>query len=153
MAPVTIAKLPNWKGNSKELSKGDTCVPILTCLWFLIFPAPWDPLGCFKDIDTKILYPRNPYLIGPRGSQSRWNFESSPGDFGIDMYTLLCSKWMTNRNYCIAHRILLNVMRQHGWEGSLGENGCVYMYGWVTLLCAWNYHNIVNRPHCNINNF
>ena len=32
-----------------------------------------------------------------------------------------------------------------GWEGSLGENGYLYMYGWVALLCTWNYHNIVNR--------
>ena len=43
-------------------------------------------------------------------------------------------------------------MWQHGWEGSLGENGYMYMYGGVTLLCTGNYHNIVNRPHCNINN-
>ena len=97
MAPVTIAKLPNWKGNSKELSKGDTSVPILTCLWFSAFLAPWDPLGCFKDVDTKVLYPRNPYLIGLRGSQRRWNFISSSGDFGIDMYILLYLKWMTNK--------------------------------------------------------
>ena len=97
MAPVTIAKLPNWKGNSKELCKGDTSVPILTCLWFSTFLAHWDPLGCLKDIDTKVLYPRNPYLIDLRGSQSRWNFKSSPGDFGMDMYILLYSKWMTNK--------------------------------------------------------
>ena len=43
-------------------------------------------------------------------------------------------------------------MWQHGWEGSLGDNGYLYMYGGVTLLCTRNYHNIVNRPHCNINN-
>ena len=36
-------------------------------------------------------------------------------------------------------------MRQLGWEQSLGENGYVYMYGWVSLLSTWNYHNIVNH--------
>ena len=28
---------------------------------------------------------------------------------------------------------------QPGWEGSLGENGYTNMYGWVSLLCIWNY--------------
>ena len=28
-----------------------------------------------------------------------------------------------------AHETLLNVMWQLGWEGSLGENGYMYMYG------------------------
>ena len=27
------------------------------------------------------------------------------------------------------------------WDRGLGENGYVYVYGWV----PWNYHNIVNR--------
>ena len=35
-------------------------------------------------------------------------------------------------SHIIAHGILLNVMWQPGWEGSLGENGymyiCVYIY-------------------------
>ena len=48
------------------------------------------------------------------------------------------------RVYCIAHGILLNVMWQPGWKGSLGENGYMYMYGWVAMLYTWNYHNIVN---------
>ena len=26
----------------------------------------------------------------------------------------------------------------------LGENGYMYMYGWVPLLSTWNYHNIAN---------
>ena len=29
-------------------------------------------------------------------------------------------------------------MWQAGWEGSLGENGYMYMYGWVPLLSTWN---------------
>ena len=31
-----------------------------------------------------------------------------------------------------------------GWNGSLGENGYLYMDGWVPLLSTWNYHNIVH---------
>ena len=31
-----------------------------------------------------------------------------------------------------------------GWEQSLGENGYMYMYGWVPSLFTWNSHNIVN---------
>ena len=31
--------------------------------------------------------------------------------------------------HCIAHGTLLNVMRQPGWEGSLRENGYMFMYG------------------------
>ena len=33
----------------------------------------------------------------------------------------------------------------------LGENGYRYMYGWVTLLYTWNYHNIVNQSYSSIN--
>ena len=61
------------------------------------------------------------------------------------MYTLLYLNWKTNKDlYHIAHGTLLNVIWQPGWEGSLGENGYMYMYGWVPSLFIWNYHNIVN---------
>ena len=36
------------------------------------------------------------------------------------------------------------------WEGSLGEKGYMYMYGWVPLLCTWNYHNVVKWLYSNI---
>ena len=38
-------------------------------------------------------------------------------------------------------------MLQPGWEGSLGENGYMHMYGWVPLLFTWNNHNSVNCLH------
>ena len=44
----------------------------------------------------------------------------------MDTYTLLYLKWINN---CIAHGTLLNIMWQPGWEGSLGENGYMYMHG------------------------
>ena len=39
-------------------------------------------------------------------------------------------------------------MWQPGWEGSLGENGYMYMYGWVPLLFTWlliSYTTIQNK--------
>ena len=30
-----------------------------------------------------------------------------------------------------------------GGEASLGENGCMYMHGWVPSLSTWNRHNTV----------
>ena len=50
--------------------------------------------------------------------------------------------------YCIAQGTLVIVVWQPGWEGSLGENGHMYMYGWVPLLSTWSYHNIVKRLCC-----
>ena len=35
------------------------------------------------------------------------------------------------RGYCIIPGILLNVTWQPRWQGSLGENGYIYMYGCV----------------------
>ena len=51
--------------------------------------------------------------------------------------------------YYVAHGTLLSVMWQPGRYGSLGENGYMYMYGWVPLLFTWNYHNIVNQLYPN----
>ena len=52
------------------------------------------------------------------------------GEFGMVMYTLLYLKWITNKVLLyIAHGTLLSVMWQPGWEGNLGENGCMYIYG------------------------
>ena len=42
------------------------------------------------------------------------------------------------------HGTLLSIMWQPGWEGSLGENGYMYVYRWVPSLFTWNYHNIIN---------
>ena len=53
-------------------------------------------------------------------------------------------KWITNKDLCIAHGSLLNVMWQPGQEGSLEENGFISTYDWGPLLFTWNYHNIGN---------
>ena len=55
--------------------------------------------------------------------------EGRDREFGMDMHTLLYFKWMTKRTYCISQGTLLDVMWQPGWEGRLGENGYMCMYG------------------------
>ena len=49
-------------------------------------------------------------------------------EFGMEMYTQLYLKWISNKALCMAQGALLNVMWQPGWEGSLGDNGYVHMY-------------------------
>ena len=51
-------------------------------------------------------------------------------EFRMGRYTLLYLKSIT---YCTAHGTLLNITRQPGWEGTLGENG--YMYMLAESLC------------------
>ena len=51
----------------------------------------------------------------------------------------------------MVHGTLLNVIWQPGWKGSLGENGYMYVYGWIPLLFTWNYHDIVNQQYPNTN--
>ena len=83
-----------------------------------------------------------------RGVYDCWG-EGGLREFGLDMYTLLYLKWITNKTYCIAYGTLVNIMLQPGWEGSLGENGYMCMYGWVPVLFTWNFHNIVNQLYPN----
>ena len=35
-------------------------------------------------------------------------------------------------------------------ERSLGENGYIYMYGWVALPCTWSHHSAVNQLYSSI---
>ena len=45
------------------------------------------------------------------------------------MYILLYSKWITNKDLLYSTRNSSQCSVQPGWEGSLGENGYMYMYG------------------------
>ena len=49
--------------------------------------------------------------------------------FGMDGNMLLYLKWITNTDLLYGTGNLLKVMWQRGWEGVLGENGYVYIYG------------------------
>ena len=56
-------------------------------------------------------------------------------EFGMDMYTRLYLKWITERAYCVAHRTLLSVMWHPGWKRSLGENGYICLCMTESLCC------------------
>ena len=69
------------------------------------------------------------------------------------LYTLLfCLKWIINKVLCITHGTLFNVICQPGWEGSLGENGYMYMYGWGPLLSTPSQHCESVLPQYKIKN-
>ena len=93
-------------------------------------------------------------LIYKTRTDSQWTNLRFPGEkdrgsgldreFGRYLYTLLCLKWRTNK-----------ALLQSTWNsaqcyvaawkgGEFGEDGYMYVYGWVPLLLTWNYHNIVN---------
>ena len=55
------------------------------------------------------------------------------------------------RSCCGARGTLLSVMWQPGCKGSLGENGYMDMYGWVSWLFTRKDHNIANRLYSNTN--
>ena len=44
------------------------------------------------------------------------------------MYILLYLKWITNEVLLYSTGVLLSVMWWPGWEGSLGENGDIYIH-------------------------
>ena len=79
---------------------------------------------------------KNPCRVGGWG-------EGIIREFGTDRYTLLYLKWITNKG------TLLNVIWHPGWEGSLGQNEYMYMYGWIPLLYTWNYYNIIILVYSN----
>ena len=50
--------------------------------------------------------------------------------FGTDTYTLLHLEWIANKDLLyVARGALLDVIWQTRWEGSLEENGFMFMYG------------------------
>ena len=51
-------------------------------------------------------------------------------EFGMGTHTLLYLKWITNKDLLYSKgNSTLKVMWQLGWEGRLGENGYMYIYG------------------------
>jgi len=56
------------------------------------------------------------------------------GEFGMDVYTLIYLKWITNKVPLYRTENSALDMVAPAWEGSLGKNGYMYMYGWV--LCC-----------------
>ena len=65
----------------------------------------------------------NLWLLGGRMQ------EGIAREFGMDMYTLLYLKWITNKDLLDSTGNSANVRWQPGWEGSLGQNGYMFIYG------------------------
>ena len=47
----------------------------------------------------------------------------------MGMYTLLYLKWMTNKDLLYSVWSFAQCYAKSGWEGSLGKNGFMCMYG------------------------
>ena len=77
------------------------------------------------------------------------NWEEILRVFGMNMYTLLCFKPITNKDLLYSTRSSAQCYMAAWMQRSLGENGYMYMHGWVPLLSTWNYHNIVNQLYSN----
>ena len=59
-------------------------------------------------------------------------------ELGIDMYRLLYLKWITKKGLLCSTWNCAQCTWQPGWERSLGENGCTYMYDWVPVPFTWS---------------
>jgi len=55
--------------------------------------------------------------------------EETVREFGVDMYTLLHLKWITNKDLLYSTWNSAQCYMPPGWEGSLGENGRMYISG------------------------
>ena len=64
--------------------------------------------------------------MNARGERCR---EGIVREFGINMYTLLYFKWITNKDLLYSTRSFAQGYVASEWEGHLGENGYMYRYG------------------------
>ena len=81
----------------------------------------------------RVLLEENETVADRRDSQGIWDEHVHSVVFKMD----------NQQDLLIAHGTLLNVLWKPGWEGSFGENGYVYVYGRVPLLCTLNYHTLL----------
>ena len=66
-------------------------------------------------------------------------------EFGMDMYTLLYLKWITNRDLLCSIWNSAKCYVAAWMAGASGGEWIMYMYGRVPSLFTGNCHNIVNR--------
>ena len=74
-----------------------------------------------------------------------WWGEGIVKDYGKVMYTLLYLKRITNKDllYSTWNSAQCYVAAWVG--GDLGENGYLYIYGWVPSLFTWYHHNVFHQ--------
>ena len=67
-------------------------------------------------------------------------------------FVFLCLVASSPASPCILHPVSSLVQSKWFLKGrELGENGYMYVYGWVPSLFTWNYHSTVNRLFLNTN--
>ena len=76
--------------------------------------------------------------------RGKWRGRGIVWDFGVDMYTLLYLKWITNKDLLYSTGNSAQCYMAAWLGGEFGEEAYMYMYGWVPLLSTWIYHKIVN---------
>ena len=64
------------------------------------------------------------------------------GDFGKVLYTQQCLRWITSKELLYSTWNSAQCYVPAWMGGSLGENGYMYIYGWIPCLFTWNCHNI-----------
>ena len=74
--------------------------------------------------------------------------EGTVREFGMDMYTRLYLKWIANRGLTYSTWNSAQYMWQTGWEGSLGKNGYMYTYIWLSPFAVYlklSQHSLLIR--------
>ena len=125
---VLLIHMTIWQCHQKECQ----------AIWFLRTSGCWvQQLCCFwsrlKDLENK--------LTAARGDEWR---EGIVSEFGMDVYTLLYLKWITNMGlqYSTWNSAEWYVAASIRGE-SAGRMDTCMCYDLVPLLLTWNYHNIV----------
>ena len=75
--------------------------------------------------------------------------EKIVGEFGIDIYTLICLKWITNKDllYSTQNSAQGHVVTWMGWDGSLGENRYMgFPGGWAGKESICNAGDLGSIP-------
>ena len=92
----------------------------------------------------------------PTISSSAVPFSSCPQSF-LASGSFPMSQLFTSGDPSIRASASVLPMKIQGWFPlgltgliSLGEDGYMYIYGWVALLCTWNCHSFVNWLYFNI---
>ena len=71
-------------------------------------------------------------------------------EFGMDMYTLLYLKWITNKDILYSTRNSASCYVAAFMGEEFGGEWIHVYDGWVALPCTWNYQSIVNQLYLNI---
>ena len=114
-----------------------------TNIWYMwnLKKKDINDLICRRERDSQTLA-TNFWLPQIVGGGMEWGLRSADTHWG------LWNDWSTG-TCCIAQGTLPNILWQSMWEKNLKNNGCVFMYNWITLLYSRNYRKLINQLHFN----